>query len=92
MGSTVTAEHTSGGVAFKHTDPVTGSVMQTNPAGEIEPYDVGRVELRALGDVLATQPLEVHERPKCVHVYLQLYSPHPGAAVLILLTPISRLA
>ncbi|MEP7148674.1 MAG: VCBS repeat-containing protein [Acidobacteriota bacterium] len=63
MGSTVIAEHTSGGTAFKHTDPITGSVMQTAPSGEIELYDVGRVELEPLGAVLPTQPPEIQEPP-----------------------------
>jgi YD repeat-containing protein len=81
MGSTVVAEHTTGGTAFKHTDSVTGSTMQTNPAGEMEAYDVGRVELNALGDVLATQPPETQEPPHNFGKGGGTHDPYGGCAV-----------
>ena len=69
MGSSVIAEEschneTCGYIEFKHTDPLTGSSMQTDPDGSIPEYDSGRTELNATGDHIPTTDPEVWTSPQ----------------------------
>lgn len=63
MGSSVIAEYTYGNnnnseVVFKHSDPLTGSVMQTALSGELSLGGAGRQDIGALGTFI---PLEEDE-------------------------------
>jgi hypothetical protein len=62
LGSTLVAEHSQAfGTVFKHKDPLTGSVMQTEASGEITPYEVGRIESAALGTNIPMIEPEIQE-------------------------------
>ncbi|HKP71101.1 MAG TPA: hypothetical protein VJV05_17570, partial [Pyrinomonadaceae bacterium] len=66
LGKTIIADDEgSWGVRFKTMDPIAGSVMQSELSGEVSPYDIGRVEINALGNVVPTHEPEVQEP----HIY-----------------------
>ena len=63
FNGTVIAEQTpySWGLVFKHTDPVTGSEIQTETSGETVHPELGRIERAGLGEAIPTVEPEVQD-------------------------------